>query len=478
MSVAEARTAGGGGAAEAADSSLRETLTIRPAAAAWRGIIRRNDAAMARRMREQLGLPLDRPVVMTGHQAEFWHPGILAKYLAADAAARAVGGAPAWLVVDQDRAERVTVRYPAREDGRVSIGTIDLARPQTEHSRENRVATVRERAGNGRHAAPPAAPFIADGIASITAAMSRHRTEPALARGVAASLSDLMRPLLGISDPPALFATGLSGTELFAELVEKMRADPEACVRAYNAAAAAHPTAGIRPLVSDEVQYRFELPLWWLPAGRERERVYAEMLDSVPVQELAPKALLMTALMRMAACDVFIHGTGGGGGEHEGYDLVMEDWLAAWLGLPRESLAPMAVVTATMYLPLDVPPRPTGAEVARAVWLAHHARHDPRAIGDGADAERKRAMVAAIAAAPKSERAHLFREMHKFLDAYRQARGEELARLDEEARAAAVRAGEPDVRSDRTWAFPLYPVESLGRLRAWVEAEFGVGPAV
>ena len=37
-------------------------------------------------LREQLGLPVHGPVIMTGHQAEFWHPGILAKYLACDAA--------------------------------------------------------------------------------------------------------------------------------------------------------------------------------------------------------------------------------------------------------------------------------------------------------------------------------------------------------------------------------------------------------
>ncbi len=40
---------------------------------------------------------------MTGHQSGFWHPGILSKYIAADAVASAIDGASAAVVVDHDR---------------------------------------------------------------------------------------------------------------------------------------------------------------------------------------------------------------------------------------------------------------------------------------------------------------------------------------------------------------------------------------
>ena len=46
-------------------------------------LLSHNDSAEARAFREQLGLPTDRPIVMSGHQAQIWHPGILSKYLAA-----------------------------------------------------------------------------------------------------------------------------------------------------------------------------------------------------------------------------------------------------------------------------------------------------------------------------------------------------------------------------------------------------------
>src|SRR5205823_2691827 len=154
------------------------------------------------------------------------------------------------------------------------------------------------------------------------------------------------------------------------------------------AAVAWHPTVGIRPLLADEVQDRWELPLWWLPPGREREHVYAEDLGRIPIAELAPKALMMTGLMRLAGCDLFIHGLGAAGLVEpgrvvEGYDVITGEWLAAWLG-PEASIAPIVMVTASFLLPLLDRPLPTLHDSARATWLAHHARHDPIALRDPA----------------------------------------------------------------------------------------------
>lgn len=426
-------------------------LTIRPDPARWRALLRRNTTPRAAAFRQQLRLPTDRPIIMTGHQAEFWHPGILAKYLAADAAAATLRAAPAWLVVDQDRADSTDLHYPTR-DGR--IGTL----------------TARAGAPTPQPPAPPD-PAAAPGLAAIGDALSRHADQPTLARRVSAALTDLLHPLLTHPSPSTIFATELSATTLFAELVARMRDDPESCVRAYNAAAAAHPTSGIRPLVHDDLQYRYELPLWHLPPGGPRARVYAEMLDTVPVRELAPKALFMTGLVRLAGCDLFIHGTGGGGdGGHEGYDLVTEDWLSAWLSIPRADLAPIATVTATLYLHTDAPPPPTPAQVARALWTAHHARHTPGAIGDSEGDRRKRDLVAAIAAADGPERRRRYRQLHTFLDSYRARHADALARLDQAAAAAAARASDPDLRTVRTWPFPLYPDRDLKDLRARIAA--------
>lgn len=432
---------------------MPDPLTIRPDPARWRDLLRHNTTPAAATFRQQLRLPTDRPIIMTGHQAEFWHPGILAKYLAADAAAAALHASPAWLVVDQDRADSTDLHYPTRD---------------------GRIATLTARAGAPVPQLPsPPDPAAAPGLAAIGDALARHADQPTLARRVSAAITDLLHPLLSQPGPPTVFATELSATSLFAQLVARMRDDPESCVRAYNAAAAAHPTSGIRPLVLDDVQYRYELPLWHLPPAGPRARVYAEMLDTVPTRELAPKALFMTGLVRLAGCDLFIHGTGGGGdGGHEGYDLVTEDWLSAWLSIPRADLAPIVTVTATLYLRTDAPPPPTHAQVARALWTAHHARHNPGSIGEAEADRRKRDLVAAIAADHGPERRRHYRQLHAFLDRYRGQRRDELAHLDRTAAAAAARASDPDLRTVRTWPFPLYPGRDLTDLRARIAAAF------
>ena len=54
-----------------------------------------NQQAIASRV--GLGLDADRPVIMTGHQAGFWHPGILVKYLGAEILSDRLSAQPAWL---------------------------------------------------------------------------------------------------------------------------------------------------------------------------------------------------------------------------------------------------------------------------------------------------------------------------------------------------------------------------------------------
>lgn len=435
-----------------------ESLTIRPAAADWRDLVHRNASPDAALIRRELGLATDRLIIMTGHQAEFWHPGILAKYLATDAASVALNAQPAWLVVDQDRAESANLRYPTRTNGRLSIGT----------------ATVRERSVSTTNGSIEAG--IQQRRDAALAALQSHTSGP-LPRRIAATLADLMSPLLSLP-APTLFATDLNRTTLFQSLVENMRRDPEACILAYNAAARLHPSAGIRPLIADDIQDRWELPLWHLPPGKPRTHVYAEM--TVPVSELAPKALFMTGLMRLAACDLFIHGTGGGGGggndddSHDGYDLITEEWLERWLGVPRARLAPMAVVTATRYLPLSTEPPPSPADVARAIVKAHRARHSPELLGDHAGAIRKQALVHEIAAAPhhSHQRADLFREMHRILEAIRRAHASALDELDHTADQLKARLSERNIAFDRTWPFALYPQSTLRELRDRIYAEF------
>lgn len=422
----------------------------KPVLAHWRS---RGSTARARAFRRELGLPDDRPVVMTGHQAEVWHAGILAKHLAADAFAPTIDGAAAWLVADQDERTFDTLRAPVLTDaGSLSVETLTLASPPagwaTAQCRRFEPPPLQTRS-------PAATPSVSAGLVRIEAALREHAKEANAARQVAGALVDLAFPLLSAS-PAVLYAAELASTSLFKELVDRMVADPAGAIGAYNRAVGKHPNAGMRALALPADRSRIELPLWKLGAGELRKRVTGE-LAGIDRSGLAPTALLMTALVRLAGCDLFIHGLGGGA-----YDPITESWIRAWLG---EELAPMAVVSATLLLPLEGAAA-TPADAARAAWLAHSARHDPLLVGDSAGARLKAEHLAAIASAKASgaSPAHHFRAMHEALASSRRARAAQLEALASEVRRVRALVEGRAIAFDRTWPFPLHSDESLARL--------------
>jgi len=440
-------------------------MTIDPPPSAWpervASWIARRDDDRAARFRAALGLPADRAIVMTGHQPFIWHPGILAKYLACDLAAPALGASPAWIVPDQDETDPFALRIPTRDPhDRLHARMIRFADPLP--------------TGFPAAAAPAATveiPEIADGalecvgrgVERIGAALDAHADAPNAARQGEGALRDLLAD--HITPAPVVFCTELAKTDLFAQLVDRMAADPAGATSAYNDAAEALPQAGVGGLIANERRGRFELPLWRIRPGEPRRRVYAHEVADIPREQLAPRALFMTALMRLAGCDLFIHGTGGGA-----YDAVTDRWIEAWLG---ETLAPVATVTATLRLPLRSEiPTPEAAATAR--WRAHHAHHDPAVLGDDDAAEKKRAALERIGALRREgqDPASVFQEMQRDLRAYREANRDRLDELVRRADLAERRLAERDIVADRTWAFPLYEDDALRALRSDIANAF------
>jgi len=182
---------------------------------------------------------------------------------------------------------------------------------------------------------------------------------------------------------------------------------------------------------------------------------------------LAPRALFMTLLLRLAGSDLFIHGAGG-----MRYDRITERLARTWLD---ETLAPMTLATATLTLPLLDRPAPSRADVAHAAWLAHRALHDPGVIGDEEAARRKAERRARIDALPRRspERAAAFRAMHDDLAETRERRADAIRALRERAEGTAAAFLDSRVALDREWAFPLHPPEALGVMRSSIERAFG-----
>lgn len=438
---------------------------IDPNAASWGGLVGTAEQTdiESQTFRAQMGLPPQTPLILTGHQATFWHPGILAKYFAAEAAARAFGGAVAWLVVDQDAQDFGAIEIPAlTEGGLLRRQTVRLGPPPPIDAAAASCASFAPQPG-GAALGKPALGSIQSGIAAITERLRERRGEATAARQVGLAVADLISDL--VPRRPVFFATDLQRTNLMQRLVERMRQAPLEMAEAYNAALAAHPEARVAALQIDGD--RVELPLWRLRPGAPRARVWSDDAALDTPDQLAPRALFMTGMLRMAGCELFIHGRGGGL-----YDRITDAWLGAWLDA---KLAPTAVVSADLALPLGGS-GVSEQDVARAKWAAHRALHDPETVGDREAAAAKRAWLARIADARASgaDSSAPYRDMHRALEQYRaQHEGSIQALRDAAAKAERELANEA-IAGERAWAFPLHTRAALEALRDQLFASFGV----
>ena len=456
-------------------------VTVEPPLAQWSiGDSRRGErdgfATLICRAADSLGSdPLTdvASLIATGHQAALWHPGILAKDLAVAVAARRFGTGMCHVVVDQDVHETMRLDLPINSDGRLSVESIELAAvngsvptgsqpPVDVQGPLDILDQVRKRHGSALAADVQ---VIADALRDLPDCRT-------LAEQVAALTERLMRPYVG--SMPLVFASDLLSLPAAAELVEQMLADLPRCARCYNEAAAHYPDAGVGPLAVEPD--RIELPLWLLRFNRPRLRVYGRLANSgsvlvdqfdtpiEPEARLAPRAIMLTALMRSFFCDLFVHGRGGWI-----YDRVTERWMDNWL---ERTLAPMAMVTADVHLDFDAP-RCSRAELEKALWWASHLPHNvDRSIADTSMTDdqrqfvcRKRSILAHMDDdRDRRRRARAFAELlqinSELVRRHQNLIGEAERRADEARQGAANAA----VAARRDWCFGVYPGAKIREL--------------
>lgn len=435
-------------------------LSLRPGPAAWRAALAsRTPTATQTTMRRELGLSTTRPVVMSGHQCELWHAGILAKRFCIDQFAP--DAEAAWVEVDQDSGTPWEIRYPGTGPTR-ELWTLPPpgGTPPPDDTPSGALAPIVAPATVDLSPAP-AIDAARAGVQAIAASLRAHADAATLALQLSRATDDLLA--WAGPGPVRVFATALHRTTFFGELVGEMSRDARGCVTRLNEAAAIYPKARVRPLVIEGD--RIELPLWRVRPGQPRRAVFANELTAIPREQLAPKAIAMTALLRAGACDLFVHGLGG-----ERYDRITEAWMHTWLGW---RLAPTVVATATVTLPFVATDVPDPAHIARARWEAWHARNDPAMLGDDDSAARKRALASlASGNADRAQKRAHFREMRGVVEDSRSRAGAALAALSERAQHLAAQRSRADVVFDRTWAFPLHPRASLESLRDAVHRAF------
>ncbi|MEM7624568.1 MAG: hypothetical protein AAF333_02950 [Planctomycetota bacterium] len=421
--------------------------------------------------------PHARRPIWTGHQVSLFHPGIAAKYLAAAAVSARAGVPMMQVAVDQDVYDPLSLAVPVRDGDRlgvvkVSLGPV-LAEVPVGMQPPVRSSAVAKALGDW----PGGAVVVPDRQRVVAAFAEAEKEAETLGQQMDGVLLRLLNARLAGAYVPSVMASGLLARE--DALLDTLLNDAAACARAYNQAVDASPSAGVARLSVEPD--RIEVPVWALSWKGPRRRVYVDVADSQPIWitedgepitpaagnspasngvTLAPRALLMTALLRRPArCSLFVHGTGGGG-----YDRITERWWGTWR---QENLAPMAVVTADVNLDFDAPVNDTAA-LRRAVWKAHHLPHNlDRELGlDDSPAREKRELLKHMDDdRDKKRRRAAFELIHRINADLAAAYPQVLAAARHELSAARHGVENAKIARRRDWSFLLYPPTKLETLR-------------
>ncbi len=365
-------------------------VLVAPNADAWAAIARENSTLLSesqtqlvgaslsqwrRRTREAVFGTNDRLIVMAGHQPEFYHPGVWAKFVAAHRFAESVGGLAVNLVTDADtpksmkigvpsiRGRELIVRQIAALPARSGLAFEDL--PAISRGELSRLETEVAEAAGGHIETSPWRQFIE----SIRAAQSNNFVEQ-FGDGIRA-----INQQFGLSLVTRRLSQIWGGTLLF-DLVE----NAPCFAQVYNNALRQyreryHVRGSTRPMPDLQVDANnCELPLWAFRSGERRRRVFLrrdsegqhltadnETIVSLSnwreqfagahtdgslcnVWKIRPRALMLTIWARLMLADLFIHGIGGAKYD-EISDVILKNYY-------RIDPPQFACVTATLHIGL------------------------------------------------------------------------------------------------------------------------------
>ena len=332
-------------------------------------------------------------LLLTGHQPVFAHPGIWAKYLLLDRLA-ARGGAGLAVVVDSDEMEEVGADVPTYAGGSLARRREVLQRPEPDEPYEGQPAPT------------------AQAWAEFLARIDRHIAtlpEEAIRRAWAgfragspppvASLTAFILALRRRYERPRHFLdvpiSTLAETESFRAFFLHIAAEAESFRAIHNRRLEAyreqqHVRTEAQPFPNLEDGPRgIELPFWSVAEGRRR-RVFLDPdartlhgagTDPVALPadpgdpvfaalRLRPRAMTLTAFLRLLVADLFIHGVSGGR-----YDRVTDAVCADFFQVAPPAYA---VASATLHLPFRAAGNPEERE--RLQRLIQESRHNPERL--------------------------------------------------------------------------------------------------
>ena len=353
--------------------------------------------------------------------------------------------------------------------------------------------------GTPREDARRGASRLGRSLALPTGALANHRIDTVEAMVRAHRATEVA---LGLDRVQAVRVSRLCATASFRAFAAGLLLEARRGAECYNAAvleyrrrhrvrARGRPV----PLLAIDTN-RVEVPLWVLRRGEPRRRLYAEidgervrlLADDQPIGAVArselvdaatpgapwpierdgwglrPRALTLSAFLRLFAADLFIHGIGGAK-----YDEVTEGFVGAYLGLTP---APIGCVSATLHLPL--PHSALGpADIAQARHASRDLRYNPQRhlarVPDELRRERDELVrrsneLRAQRPTDHVARALVFRELRRVNERLLATDPWRAAQYDERVAALESQWALDRIALDREYFFALHPLDSLQAL--------------
>jgi len=413
----------------------------------------------------------DGPVLMSGHQPELTHVGVLVKTFALNGMAERHGLTPLNLIVDNDTTKNTSLRFavlnrtsPRWDPAGVHLQSVPYDRYEGEVTYEQRRVLD---PGLFHSFVGRTQPLMRDWgfeplLPEMWAEMYRqHNRTPILGEIVSATRRAYERRwgCRNLEIP----LSRLCATSAFQRFVRHVARDLPRFHRIYNDSVAEYRVRNrvrsrnhpVPDLTRDGDVY--EAPFWRMRAGGERRaRLMLKEGDIPEGPDLRSRALTTTMFLRLILSDGFIHGIGGAK-----YDEVTDAIVERWLGLTPPEII---VVTATFRLPLPTFPT-TPADVKAAERLVRDLDWNPQrysGVEAGALVELKEKLMKQDPTG-NAERKTWFRQLASVTQQLRPHVGSETeaAKTHLTHRLREARANEALIRRDFAWC--LFPEDLLKR---------------
>jgi len=442
----------------------------------------------------------DHPLIVTGHQPEFYHAGVWAKNIVASRLAAALGGRALNLVVDNDAPKKTSLTVPHCGRGMLTAYEVPFAEYHAGW-------TFEQLDGLDTRAAHRMVEEIRTALGDAAyRASAMPRMEPAFTTHVSGDdfVDQITRARKTVE---VLFDLDLTERRVSrcwgGPMVLEILLNAARFAACYNAALADYRQAagirGTRRPVPDLLSKpdRIELPIWAYRRKDARRRLFVEPIqdavtfyaEQAPIGTLGtselrdpealthlsettgwclrPRALALTLWARLLLADLFIHGIGGAK-----YDCITDRLIRRYFEIEPPALA---CVSATVKMPMDRFPVSRDDLVA-ARRKARDVHYNPQRYLSAITAdlsERLQRRVDRIAESQRLAREDRLnrRARREVFLAIRRANADLLAidpnlvdRLESQVRRIEHQLAHNAVADSREYFFGLLPMEKLRRL--------------